>query len=83
MNTKRKVDNYGTNAFSNPQKGEAMKKYFEYIGPTERTKSGETAKFWEITVDRLTVSVRYGKLGASGQVSSKDFESAEEAEKYG
>ena len=60
-----------------------MKKYFEYIGPTERTKSGETAKFWEITVDRLTVSVRYGKLGASGQVSSKDFESAEVAEKYG
>jgi len=62
--------------------GGNMKKYFEYIGPTGRTKTGETAKFWEITLDRLTVSVRYGKLGANGQVSLKDFQSAEEAEKY-
>jgi hypothetical protein len=30
----------------------------------------------------MSVSVRYGKLGANGQVSSKDFASAEEAQKY-
>ena len=59
-----------------------MKKYFEYNGSTDRTKSGETAKFWEITLDGVTVSVRYGKLGVNGQVSSKDFGSAEEAQKY-
>lgn len=59
-----------------------MKKYFEYIGSTDRTKSGETAKFWEITLDGKTVSVRFGKLGVNGQVSTKELASEEEAKKY-
>jgi len=59
-----------------------LKKYFEYIGSTDRTKSGETAKFWEITLEGKTVSVRFGKLGVNGQTSSKEFDSEEDAKKY-
>jgi predicted DNA-binding WGR domain protein len=59
-----------------------MKKYFEYIGASDRTKTGETAKFWEITVDGTSVSVRFGKLGANGQTSVKELENEAEAEAY-
>jgi predicted DNA-binding WGR domain protein len=59
-----------------------VKKYFEYIGTTNRTKSGETEKFWEVSLEEKTVSVRYGKIGANGQTSSKDFPSEDEAAKY-
>ena len=59
-----------------------MKKYFEYIGATDRTKTGETAKFWEITLSGTTASVRFGKLGSNGQRSEKTLETAAEAEAY-
>ena len=59
-----------------------MKKYFEYIGSTDRTQSGETAKFWEITLVGKSVSVRYGKLGVNGQTSVKELASEAEAEAY-
>jgi predicted DNA-binding WGR domain protein len=59
-----------------------MKKYFEYIGATDRTKSGETAKFWEITHEGKTVSVRFGKLGANGQTSAKELATEEAAAAY-
>lgn len=59
-----------------------MKKYFEYIGATERTKSGETAKFWEISLDGKKVSVRYGKLGVNGQTSVKELASDDEAKSF-
>lgn len=59
-----------------------MKKYYEYIGSSDRTKSGETAKFWEITLEGKAVSVRFGKLGAGGQNSVKELESEAEAEAY-
>ena len=57
-----------------------MKKYFEYIGSTDRTKSGETAKFWEVTVKGSNINIRYGKIGvANGQTTVKEFDSNEEA----
>ena len=59
-----------------------MKKYFEYIGVSEENESGTSAKFWEVTLDGKTVSVRYGKIGSDGQVSVKEFETEEEAQKY-
>lgn len=59
-----------------------MKKYFEYIGSTERTKTGETAKFWEITLSGTTVSVRFGKLSGNGQRSEKKLETYADAEAY-
>lgn len=62
--------------------GDEIKRYFEYIGATERTKSGETAKFWEITLSGKTVSVRFGKLGGNGRGSEKELESIADAEAY-
>lgn len=59
-----------------------MKKYFEYVGVSDRTKSGETAKFWEITLDGISVSVRFGKLGTNGQTSVKELQNEAEAEAY-
>jgi predicted DNA-binding WGR domain protein len=59
-----------------------MKKYFEYIGETDRTKTGETAKFWEITLEGKTVSVRFGKLGTNGQGSIKELDSEDSARAY-
>jgi predicted DNA-binding WGR domain protein len=43
-----------------------MKRYFEY-------KDEKSAKFWEISFNETTVTTRYGKIGAAGQVSEKVF----------
>lgn len=51
-----------------------MKRYFEFAGA-----DGVASKFWEITVDGVNVSVRFGKIGVNGQVTEKSFPSADEA----
>ena len=50
----------------------ANKRYFEFV---ERTSS----KFWEITVDGKSHSVRYGKIGTPGQEKSTSFGDAPSA----
>jgi predicted DNA-binding WGR domain protein len=45
-----------------------MKNYFEY-------KDDKSAKFWEINLEDLSVTTTYGKIGTTGQVSEKTFES--------
>lgn len=59
-----------------------MKKYFEYIGVSKENESGTSSKFWEITLDGTKVEVHYGRIGTSGQVSIKDFDTEDEAKKY-
>jgi len=59
-----------------------MKKYFEYVGVSAENESGTSSKFWEITVDGKTVNVHYGRIGTNGQVSTKSFDTEEEATKY-
>jgi len=56
-----------------------MKKYFEYVGEEKENKGGVASKFWEITVDSSTVSVRFGKIGVTGQTTEKEFDSSQEA----
>ncbi len=51
-----------------------MKNYFEY-------KDEKSVKFWEINLNGLSVTTTYGKIGTTGQVSEKTFESEEKAEK--
>lgn len=51
-----------------------MKQYFEF-------NDDKSSKFWEVIVDGCTVITRYGKIGADGATSSKDWETEEEAEK--
>ena len=55
-----------------------MKQYFEYTDE-------KSSKFWEITLEGVSFTVRYGKIGTAGQTQTKDFASPEialrEAEK--
>ena len=52
-----------------------MNRYFEFVG-------GSSAKFWEVTVSGCDVSVRYGRLGASGQTQTKTLDDAAAAQKH-
>ena len=52
-----------------------MKRRFEFVG-------GSSAKFWEVTVQKETVTVCYGRIGASGQVQTKTFIDGPTAQKY-
>ena len=47
-------------------------RYFEFIG-------GGSRKFWEIRLSENTFTVRYGRIGASGQSQSKTFSDAARA----
>ena len=46
--------------------------YFEF-------KDGGSSKFWEINLDGKSHTVRYGKIGTTGQTSAKSFKSPGEA----
>ena len=52
-----------------------MTRRFEFIG-------GNSAKFWEVTVAGSDVTVRYGRLGTSGQTQTKSFADAAKAQKH-
>jgi predicted DNA-binding WGR domain protein len=41
--------------------------------------NGSSAKFWEIAVEGRSYTTRFGKLGTSGQTTTKQFESPERA----
>ncbi|NJM55873.1 MAG: WGR domain-containing protein [Verrucomicrobiae bacterium] len=40
---------------------------------------GGSKKFWEIAVDGCAFTVRYGRLGTSGQVKTKSFPTEDRA----
>ena len=42
---------------------------------------GKLSKFWEISVESSTTTVRYGRIGASGRTQTKEHGSVEKAEK--
>ena len=52
-----------------------MTRRFESIG-------GNSAKFYEVTVTGSDVTVRYGRLGTSGQTQTKSFADADKAQKH-
>ena len=49
-----------------------MKRSFEFL-------DGKSAKFWEATVQGLSFTVRYGRIGANGTRKEKVMASAEKA----
>lgn len=55
--------------------GESTTRYFEFH-------DDKSDKFWEITIDDLDVTVRFGKIGANGQTQVKSFPDASAAEKH-
>jgi DNA ligase-1 len=58
-----------------PAAGKSAKRYFEFTDE-------KSSKFWEIALDDTSVTVRYGKIGASGQTQTKTFADAAAAQKH-
>jgi predicted DNA-binding WGR domain protein len=54
--------------------------YFEFIGEDLSRKSESAAKFWEVTQIGKQITIRFGKIGADGQLKVKEFDSKDEAE---
>jgi DNA ligase-1 len=53
----------------------ATKRYFELTDE-------KSSKFWEISTDGLSVTVRFGRIGASGQTQTKTFSDAAAAQQH-
>jgi predicted DNA-binding WGR domain protein len=51
------------------------KRYFEFIG-------GNSAKFWELGVSGVEVTVRFGRIGTDGQTQVKSFPDAAAATRH-
>lgn len=51
-----------------------MKQYFEF-------KDEKSSKFWEISIQGTSLSVRYGKIGADGKATEKNFDTPEVTQK--
>jgi Leucine-rich repeat (LRR) protein/predicted DNA-binding WGR domain protein len=51
-----------------------MKQYFEF-------KDEKSSKFWEISIQDASLSVRYGKIGTDGQATEKSFATSAAAQK--
>ena len=49
---------------------------FEFVG-------GTSSKFWEVRVQGADVDTCYGRIGSTGQTSSKSFETAAQAAAHG
>lgn len=60
-------------AVATPPSSSAAARYFELV-------DGKSSKFWEITLDGSRVTTRYGRIGASGQSTTKDHGSAAAAQ---
>ena len=54
-------------------------RYFEFVGEDAGRNVANSAKFWEVSVDDTSVTVRFGKIGANGQTTVKTLTSADAA----
>jgi len=54
--------------------------YFEFIGEDPKRKSEHAEKYWEIQLVGTKVTVRFGKIGADGQLKVKEFDTKEAAQ---
>jgi len=51
-----------------------MKRYFEFV-------DAKSSKFWEVWIEGLTLYTRFGKIGANGQTTVKQFPAVENLER--
>ena len=56
--------------------------YYEFIGEDKERKIERAEKYWEVSQVGKKVTIRFGKIGADGQLIVKDFETKEEAEAH-
>lgn len=61
------------------QGGTVSKRYFEYVGEDASRGIASSAKFWEIDVNGSELTIRFGKIGGTGQTTVKSFDSGEKA----
>lgn len=54
--------------------------YFEYIGEDAARKSEHAEKYWEVSQVGKKMTIRFGKIGADGQLKIKEFDTKEDAE---
>ena len=54
---------------------------FEFVGGDVQRKSGNAAKFWEVSQSGADVTVSYGRIGTAGQTKVKTLASEEAATK--
>jgi predicted DNA-binding WGR domain protein len=52
-----------------------MHRRFEFVG-------GSSAKFWEVSVQSSDVTVRFGRLGTTGQTQTKSFATPDKAQRH-
>lgn len=57
-------------------------RYFEFVGEDAQRGVEASSKFWEVSQDGVEVTVRFGKIGASGQTTKKEFDSEADAEAH-
>ena len=50
-----------------------MRRYFEFKGADQGRGTSSSSKFWEAWVDGSTLHTRFGKIGANGQTTVKEF----------
>ncbi len=55
-------------------------RYFEYVGEDAQRGVSASSKFWEITIEGSELTVRFGKIGANGQTTVKQFDSADDSQ---
>ena len=53
---------------------------FEFVGEDVQRNVAAASKFWEVNVDGSTLTVRFGKIGATGQTTVKELGSPAEAD---
>jgi DNA ligase-1 len=74
VTTKRPTAKKGTPTMSTRQPA-AGQRYFEFV-------DAKSSKFWEITTSGNDVTVRFGRIGTSGQTKTTTFGDAAAAEKH-
>lgn len=56
------------------------KRYFEFVGEDPGRGVSSSEKFWEITIEDSTLTIRFGKIGGKGQTTVKEFASPEDVD---
>lgn len=55
--------------------------YFEFVGEDKDSEAAFSSKYWEIEQVGKKLTIRFGKIGTDGQLTVKEYESKEDAQK--
>lgn len=55
------------------------KRYFEFQGADATRGTASSSKFWEVWIEGATLYTRFGKIGANGQTTVKEFPNVDAA----